>query len=127
MVATPDFLVLSASSPDERAGRVRLGAAVCAVGQQARVALRTLRADLERAARLRLLPPPAVRLLALHRALVPPQLADLPDRIEALLELVDDVPAAAASVGLDARRTRRMAGRAAALRGALELRKAWAA
>lgn len=119
MVATPDFLSHVSRIPDHRAARVRASATVCAAGQSAKVALRTLRDDLDRADRLHLLDPAAQRLLALHRGLVRPSLHELPDRIDALLELSDEVPTAAAAVGLDGPRKRRIAGRAAALRGAL--------
>jgi|GEM_PF-3687090 len=126
MVATPDFLFAAQHASDARVAQVRAGAAVRAVGQGARSALRALMADLDRAARLHLMPPGAVRLLDLHRSLRRPGLTEVPDRIDALLELVDDIPEAAMAVGLDGPRKRRMAARAASLRTALVVRRALA-
>ncbi len=122
MVATPELLAYTTAPQIPLAVQVRMGAEARAAGHTARLALRTLFADFDRAARLRLLPAPATRLVSLHRSLRAPTPAELPDRIEALLELADDVCDAMAAVGLDHPRKRRMAAEAMALRTALKLR-----
>lgn len=118
MVATPRIRPLSVSAP-ERARLVRASAARLHAEAEARRAFMALRRDLERARRLHLLSPAGQRLFALHRSLSRPGAPELPERIDGLLELAEDEPAAAMAVGLDPPRQTAMAARAARLRVAL--------